>query len=72
MPRLSGMSEATGPEKFNNSSKEIKCVRKRKISTTVCREQSQGNKIFYEEYHDTEEDVIAGLCENEKIRELIY
>ena len=119
MPRLSGMSEATGPEKFNNSSKEI--IRKRKISTTVCREQkkysrtigcgltvrqtlrrnsnessqeivefyelvargkaelnqrlhkqSQGNKIFYEEYHVTEEDVIAGLCENEKIRELIY
>mgnify|MGYP003494500750 FL=1 len=34
--------------------------------------QSQGNKIFYEEYHVTEEDVIAGLCENEKIRELIY
>lgn len=34
--------------------------------------KSEGNKIFYEEYHVTEADVISGLCENEEIRELIY
>ena len=34
--------------------------------------QSQGNKIFYKEYHVTEADVIASLCENDEIRELIY
>ena len=35
--------------------------------TTVSLSKSEGK-----EYHVTEEDVIAGLCENEEIRELIY
>ena len=52
------------------SFKEI--VSKKKNIYDCVHKKSEGNKIFYEEYHVTEADVISGLCENEEIRELIY
>ena len=52
------------------SFKEI--VSKKKNIYDWLHKKSEGNKIFYEEYHVTEADVISGLCENEEIRELIY